>query len=403
MLTFITGTGVNAQLQVKSGFDELDKWAETCLANGPTALGYPVNNTIRLENFYTWLVGNHLEGLMLNNCGDPFNEISYVLSSSPFERQVIEHFAPKYGFDKDDTWGLVTMSGTDGNNHGIYFGANYLKKKTGARPIVYVSDEAHYSNFRLCDLQNLDVKLVKTDDMGRMIPEELDKVLDDTRPCLMVYAMGSTFRGAIDDMPALNAVLAKHKGLEVYRHVDAALFGGYLPFTEYRYLVDRNYAGFESISISGHKFFSIDSPCGLFITTREIYDNQETYDIVYLNGKMRMINCSRSAIDPLKFWWLIKTVGDKGWTEQAEQILENTRYLKTELARIGWKSWCNEYSNTVFFTRPSAEIVKRFCLACGEHEAFGGKLAHVVVMQHVNKDAIDRFVSALAKEKNKQK
>lgn len=120
-------------------------------------------------------------------------------------------------------WGIVTMSGTDGNNHGIYFGANYLKKKTGKRPVVYVSDEAHYSNYRLCDLQNLEVRLIKTDDMGRMIPEELDKVIDDSRPCLMVYAMGSTFKGAIDDMNALNKVLAKHKGMEVYRHVDAAL------------------------------------------------------------------------------------------------------------------------------------------------------------------------------------
>lgn len=30
-----------------------------------------------------------------------------------------------------------------------------------------------------------------------------------------------------------------------------------------------------------------------------------------------MINCSRDAIQPLKFWWLIQKVGEKGWTEQA--------------------------------------------------------------------------------------
>ena len=39
-----------------------------------------------------------------------------------FEREVIESFAPLYGFDLDNLWGLVTMSGTDGNNHGLYFG-----------------------------------------------------------------------------------------------------------------------------------------------------------------------------------------------------------------------------------------------------------------------------------------
>ena len=77
--------------------------------------------------------------------------------------------------------------------------------------------------------------MIKSDPMGRMIPEELEKALDLTRPALIVYAMGSTFKGAIDDMEALNAVLAKHPNLAVYRHVDAALFGGYLPFTRYRY------------------------------------------------------------------------------------------------------------------------------------------------------------------------
>lgn len=265
-------------------------------------------------------------------------------------------------------------------------------------PVVYVSDEAHYSNYRLCDLQHLEVRLVKSDSMGRMVPDSLEKVLDPTRPCLIVYAMGSTFKGAIDDQKTLDDVLARHEGMAVYRHVDAALFGGYLPFTEYKDLVDRRKTGFDSISVSGHKFFGIDSPCGLFITTRDVYDNQSTYDISYLNANMRMINCSRSGIEPLKFWWLMKTVGDEGWTEQAARIFENTRYLKSELKRIGWPYWNNEYSNTVIFRRPSAKVVRKYNLACGEDAAFGGKLSHVVVMQHVTKDSIDRLIADLRDE-----
>ena len=88
----------------------------------------------------------------------------------------------------------------------------------------------------------------------------------------MVYAMGSTFKGAIDDQPSLNKVLARYPNMPVYRHLDAALFGGYLPFSRFRSMVNRNTIPFDSISISGHKFFGIDSPCGMFITTRKIYD-----------------------------------------------------------------------------------------------------------------------------------
>ncbi len=398
-LTALSGSlALSAQVVVSSGFEQLDRWASECLAERSMTLGYPGNNDIRLEEFYRWYTGNNLESMIINNAGDPFEEGDHTLSSLDFEREVIQYFAPKYGFDGNDLWGIVTMSGTDGNNHGIYFGVNYLKRKTGKMPVVYVSDEAHYSNYRLCDLQHLEVRLVKSDSMGRMVPDSLEKVLDPTRPCLIVYAMGSTFKGAIDDQKALDDVLARHEGMAVYRHVDAALFGGYLPFTEYKDLVDRRKTGFDSISVSGHKFFGINSPCGLFITTRDVYDNQSTYDISYLNANMRMINCSRSGIEPLKFWWLMKTVGDEGWTEQAARIFENTRYLKSELKRIGWPYWNNEYSNTVIFRRPSAKVVRKYNLACGEDAAFGGKLSHVVVMQHVTKDSIDRLIADLRNE-----
>lgn len=398
-LTALSGSlALSAQVVVSSGFEQLDRWASECLAERSMTLGYPGNNDIRLEEFYRWYTGNNLESMIINNAGDPFEEGDHTLSSLDFEREVIQYFAPKYGFDGNDLWGIVTMSGTDGNNHGIYFGVNYLKRKTGKMPVVYVSDEAHYSNYRLCDLQHLEVRLVKSDSMGRMVLDSLEKVLDPTRPCLIVYAMGSTFKGAIDDQKALDDVLARHEGMAVYRHVDAALFGGYLPFTEYKDLVDRRKTGFDSISVSGHKFFGIDSPCGLFITTCDVYDNQSTYDISYLNANMRMINCSRSGIEPLKFWWLMKTVGDEGWTEQAARIFENTRYLKSELKRIGWPYWNNEYSNTVIFRRPSAKVVRKYNLACGEDAAFGGKLSHVVVMQHVTKDSIDRLIADLRNE-----
>ena len=379
---------------VPSGFDRLDQWTATCKVERPNALGYPGNYASRLDGFYQWYTANGMENILINNAGDPFAQ-SGALSSLTFEREVIESFAPLYGFDLDNLWGIVTMSGTDGNNHGLYFGVNYLVKKTGRMPVVYVSDEAHYSNYRLCDVQNLDVRLIKSDEMGRMIPDSLEAALDATRPCLMIYAMGSTFKGAIDDQQQLNAVLARHPEVEVYRHIDAALFGGYLPFTQYSNLVDSREIGYESISISGHKFFGIDSPCGLFLTTREVYDNQASFDIAYLNANMRMISFSRSGVEPLKFWWLLQTEGNAGWTEQATAMMENTAYLVAELRRIGWPCWNNEYSNTVFFRRPAADLVSKYNLANSYDDRFGGALSHIVVMQHVRKATIDRFIRDL--------
>jgi histidine decarboxylase len=381
---------------------ELDAMVEVWKTAQQTTFGYPASQESNLAAFYRWYLASGMDVVNLNNAGDPMTDDPSTLSTQKFERQVIEFFAPLYDFKLDNVWGIVTHSGTDGNNHGIYFGVNYLRNKTGMEPVLYVSDEAHYSNMRLAHLQNVEMYLVASDSMGRMIPDSLEKVLVTSRPALMVYAMGSTFKGAIDDQKALNAVLASHPEIPaVYRHVDAALFGGYLPFTPYRDLVSRESMHYESISVSGHKFFGLDSPSGLFICTREVYDNQESYNVPYLNSNMKMINCSRDALQPLKFWWLTKDIGYNGWTMQATKLLHQRDYLKHKMDSIGWPNWVNEYSNTVFFRRPSAKIVAKYTLAQGYDDRFGGELAHVVVMQHVSKEKIDMFIDDLIEEQPK--
>ncbi|MDY4927437.1 MAG: hypothetical protein SO142_09535, partial [Prevotella sp.] len=67
----------------------------------------------------------------------------------------------------------------------------------------------------------------------------------------------------------------------------------------------------------------------------------------------------------------------------------------SELTRIGWPCWNNKYSNTVFFKRPDDEIVSKYNLANSYDERFGGDLSHVVVMQHVKKEVIDKFIAEL--------
>ena len=358
-----------------------------------------MNHNIQLEGFYKWLTDRGIYKVMINNAGDPYHIHGGYMNALEFEREVIETFGPHYGFDTKDVWGLVSFSGTDGNNHGIYFGSKYLEKKTGKKPVVYVSDAAHYSNMRLADLQNLDLVLVPSDVHGRMIPAELEKALKPGRPALMVFAMGTTFKGGVDDQDALNAVLAKHPSIPVYRHVDAALFGGYLPFTKYRDAVNRKVHPYDSIAVSGHKFFGMDEPAGIFLTTKEVMDNQNPFNVTYLDGSMPMINCSRSALSPLKLWWILKHTGEKGFTEQATGMLERAAWLKGQLDKMGWKAWLEPMSNTVYFKRPPAAIVDKYDLAPDQDNRLGGELSHIVVMQHVTKERLQHFLDDLAKSR----
>ena len=361
-------------------------------------IGYPVCQYPNISGFGEWYAKTGLCDIASNNVGNPFDEEQYLLNATLIEREVIQTFAPLYGIPDGKEWGFVTNSGTDGNMHGIYYGAKKLQKETGMLPIVYISKEAHYSSSRLCDVQNLETRMIDYDKLGRMDPDSFRENLDPSRPALIVFAIGSTFMGATDDQSAIQKVLEEVKPVGVYKHLDAALFGGYFPFTEYKDLVSMEKQGYDSIAISGHKFFGIDEPCGLFLSRKDVLEAQRAAKVEYLNNDMPLISCSRSAVAPLKFYWILQHVGYDVFEKEAESMLENTRYLQEKFDEIHYPAWHMPYSNTVFFKRPPEWIRKKYMLANGYIPEYGGELSHIVVMQHVKKNIIDEFIEDLLKQ-----
>lgn len=388
---------MNTHMEIDPVEARLDSYAGDMISYRANDIGYPVNQKSKLIDFYRWFGGSGLNLSMVNNAGDPFDlEAKHLkLNTLSFEREVLQKMGPLYGFDLENLWGIITFSGTDGNNHGIYFGSRYLVSKTQKDPIVYVSDAAHYSSRRLADLQNLELRLIPSDVHGCMIPEEFEKALVPGRPAMVVYAMGTTFKGGSDNIDALNAVLDRHPDIQVFRHVDAALFGGYLPYTKYRDVLNRKIHPFDSIAVSGHKFFGIDEPAGFYLTTMDVRNSQNAYKVSYLNCSMPMINCSRSAMTPLKLWWILMRTSREEFEAQSEGMLENAAWLKEKFDEMGWAAWLEPMSNTVYFKRPSQAIVEKYDLAPDYDERLGGELSHIVVMQHVSKERLQGFLDEL--------
>ncbi|NTW51653.1 MAG: aminotransferase class V-fold PLP-dependent enzyme [Chlorobiaceae bacterium] len=380
--------------------NRLNAFAEKMVKEKKTAVGFPCNQNVKLADFYHWYAVSGLADVAMNNVGDPCRPSLYDLNTHEFENEVIDFFAPLYGFSPSDAWGIVTSGGTDGNNHGIYFGVNVLGSKSEIKPVLYVSEEAHYSVKRLGELQALEMRQIPTNIKGEIDVQAFEQALDTTRPALIVIALGTTFKGGIDDQDAINEVLERKRPVAVYRHVDAALFGGYLPFTEHAHLVSHRDRRFDSIAVSGHKFFGFDEPSGLFITTKELLASQNPYRVSYLNDSVPTISCSRSALAPLKFWWQIHKTGVEGYRRQAELILKNALYLKQRLDEINYPAWKNDISNTVYFLRPGERVMKKWSLAPYDDERLGGKLAHDIVMRHEGKVMIDHFIDDLLEDRN---
>ena len=79
-------------------------------------------------------------------------------------------------------------------------------------------------------------------------------------------------------------------------------------------------------------------------------------------------------------------------------MMETTAWLCEQLKAMNYPYFAGEASNTVYMKRPSAAICAKYGLATDYDERLGGELAHVIVMQHVNKKLLQQFLDDLKKE-----
>ncbi len=202
-------------------------------------LGYPINMNTPSEEFFAWrseLLQAGIDEFAFNNVGNPFKPSPIPFNTHDLERETIRAFGKLYAFPADDTWGFLSHSGTDSNMHGMYMGRTILKGRTGRLPKAYFTREAHYSVQILRDLLGLETVMVETLPDGGMDPDDLaDKLFENAdAPALVVATVGTTFKGAIDNVDLIQEKLRGHTS---YVHLDAALFGGYLPFTSHAHEV----------------------------------------------------------------------------------------------------------------------------------------------------------------------
>ncbi len=379
-------------------------------------LGYPINMNTPPPAFFAWrqqLLESGIGTFAYNNVGNPFKESSIPFNTHDFERELILNFGKLFAFPANNTWGFLSHSGTDSNMHGMYMGRTILKGRTGVIPKAYFTKEAHYSVQILRDLLGLETVFVETLPDGGMDAHDLRQKLADnpSHPALVVATIGTTFKGAIDQVDGIQAAL---KGYPSYLHVDAALFGGYLPHTphagEVLYQSRTNPAAvrYDSIAVSCHKFFGFPAPAGLFITTKSHFEEfnelfSQIHNPEYIHHVPGTITCSRDAVKPAEFYFFSTPSAMARQTEDAESILLNTAYLiaqmQTHFARLQ-PSRANNLSNTLFFRKPSDRIVKKYSLATMrleiDHEQ--RDYAHVVVMPHANREVLTEFLTDLDKD-----
>ena len=379
-------------------------------------LGYPVNMNTPPEEFFAWRRQLRKVGIgdfAYNNVGNPYQHSTIPYNTHDLEREIIDRFGKLYGFSQNNIWGFLSHSGTDSNMHGMYMGRTILKGRTGVIPKCYFTKEAHYSIQILRDLLGLESVFVETLPDGGMDSSDLKQKVTDNPdyPALVVATIGTTFKGAIDQVDRIQEAL---EGRSSYLHLDAALFGGYLPHTSYaKEVLHQSKSSpvakrYDSIAVSCHKFFGFPAPAGLFITTKSYFDEfNELYSQIhnpeYIGHVPGTITCSRDSVKPAEFYFFSTPSSIAKQVEDASSMLENTDYLLEQMRTHSpylLPTRANDLSNTTYFKKPSNWIVEKYSLATMHLEINGKKqdYAHVVVMPHATQNVLNEFLTDLQKD-----
>jgi len=329
----------------------------------------------------------------INNLADPFVGSNYGVHSRQFECAVIDFFARLWKIPKDDYWGYVTTSGTEGNLHGIL-----LARECHPDGILYTSSETHYSVFKAARYYRMDLRAIPTLPMGEINYELLAQELDKNReyPAILNVNIGTTVKGALDNLDRILDIL---KVLDIpreryYIHCDGALFALMMPFID-----DAPEISFEkpidSIAVSGHKMLGCPMPCGVALCRKEHVKKMEQH-IDYLNSVDTTIMGSRNGQAALYMWYSLRKKGLAGIKQDVLHCIETAQYLRDELSRFGLSCRLNDLSSTVVLERPVEDaFIKRWQLACEED------ICHVVVMPNVTQGKIDVFVQELVESAKK--
>ncbi len=371
-------------------------------------LGYPINMNTPPAEFFAWREELRRVGIgefAYNNVGNPYKPSTIAFNTHDFERELVARFGKVYGFPRDDVWGFLSHSGTDSNLHGMYMGKTLLKGRTGIVPKCYFTREAHYSIQILRDLLGLETVWVDALPDASMDVADFERKLaqNANSPALVVATLGTTFKGGIDPVDRVQEVL-QAAGIPYYLHLDAALFGGYLPYTPKAFEVLHSPSGlkrYDSLAVSCHKFFGFHSPAGIFLTTQSNFDEflsyySQVHNPEYLGHVPGTITCSRDAVKPAEFYFFSTEEAKARQAEDTRVMLEHTSYLFDKMQGLFPQlspQRANEVSNTIYFRKPADWIVQKYSLATMRLE--GLEFAHVVVMPHVDLSLLDEFLTDL--------
>ena len=291
--------------------------------------------------------------------------------------------------------GLVVSGGTEGNINAIRI-AKILSKK---RKII-LPEGAHFSFHKVASLMNVDLKFVKLDENYCTDVNELETVIDGDTASVVAIA-GSTELGTIDDIPSISKICREKN---VFLHVDAAFGGFIIPF-----LKDLGYSlpdfdfkleGVCTVQIDSHKMGCSVIPMGMLLVRDKKWVNSISVESPYVStSRQATILGTRPGASVAAAYAVIKHLGKKGYKEIVKKCMQLTKYTAKKLEEIGLELPIKPTLNVVGVKLKNPKKVYEELAKLGWRVAKLERISciRLVIMPHVTKNAIDKFIPDLEK------
>ena len=330
------------------------------------------------------------------NLGDP----GLFKGTKSLEDEVVKSIGSLLSLD--NAYGNIVTGGTEANIMAIRAARNHARKYKGiVDGEIIIPSSAHFSFKKAADMLNLKIVEAKLDDNYKIDVESVKQSISDKTVAIVAIA-GTTELGLIDPIEEISKIAHENN---IYFHVDAAFGGFSIPFLkEAGYdlpVFDFSLEGVCSITVDPHKMGLAPIPAGGIIFRKEEYLQVMAVDSPYLTVKTQStIVGTRLGASSAATYAIINYFGKSGYSKMAQELMENTYFLKEGLEEIGYELVCEPELNLLAFNHPNIETHE----FAEKLEKLGWKVSvakcpteaiRVVLMNHIKKNHLKELLEDL--------
>ncbi len=331
------------------------------------------------------------------NLGDP----GLFPGTALMESEVIEMLG--HLLHLDNAVGHMVTGGTEANIMAMTVAKYLFQEKHDGIPEIILPRSAHFSFKKIISMLSLKPIYVSLDENYRMDVSQIEGSISENTMAIVAIA-GTTELGLVDDIERISEIAYSN---DIYLHVDAAFGGFIIPFLDDEHRGNLNFdfkcKGVSSVTIDPHKMGLAPVPAGAILFRKREHLEKLAVDTPYLTIKNQTtIVGTRSGAATAATWTLLKYYAREGYQQIVKDAITLTEYTYNKLKDMKHINvTCKPELNLISFTSDmkDADTLKlelydygwRVSVAQNPH------VIRLVLMPHVKKEHIDKFLADLEK------